>query len=184
MCAGGFCTGVANTPFRQVIERLKSVMQMREQANGKSAYSWFGPCAVDLVRREGFWNGLMQGTSATFIREIPQYVVYYPSYEVAKSFYSSHITNETAVYVLAGGTAGALQWLPPIYCFDVIKTRMQTVDKGYYKGWIDCATRMYKYEGLAVFFRGFHIAILRAAPLHAIVFVGYESCMKLLKYFS
>lgn len=184
MMAGGFCTGVAQSPVRQVTERLKSVMQMREQANGKSAYSWFGPCAVDLIRKEGFVNGLMQGSSATLIREIPQYIVYYPSYELSKRFYSNHINNETAVTMLAGGTAGALQWLPPIYCFDVIKTRMQTAEKGYYKGWLDCTRQLYSKEGLAVFFRGYHIALIRAAPLHAIVFFGYENCMKFCKYVS
>ena len=35
---------------------------------------------------------------------------------------------------LAGGTAGVVQWLPPFFCFDVIKSRMQTSPPHYYKG--------------------------------------------------
>jgi solute carrier family 25 carnitine/acylcarnitine transporter 20/29 len=54
---------------------------------------------------------------------------------------------------LAGGTAGTVQWLPPIYCFDVIKSRMQTAPQGFYKNLGDCATKLYREHGMAVFFR-------------------------------
>ena len=54
---------------------------------------------------------------------------------------------------LAGGTAGTIQWLPPIYCFDVIKSRMQTAPQGTYKNIKECALKMYKEEGAQVFFR-------------------------------
>jgi solute carrier family 25 carnitine/acylcarnitine transporter 20/29 len=54
---------------------------------------------------------------------------------------------------LAGGTAGTLQWFPPIYCFDVIKSRMQTAPQGTYSGIRDCARRMYAEGGVKVFFR-------------------------------
>ena len=54
---------------------------------------------------------------------------------------------------LAGGTAGTIQWLPPIYCFDVIKSRMQTAPQGTYTSISDCAKKMYKEEGARVFVR-------------------------------
>ena len=54
---------------------------------------------------------------------------------------------------LAGGTAGTIQWLPPMYCLDVIKSRMQTAPRGTYSGIKDCATQMYAEGGYKVFFR-------------------------------
>ncbi len=54
---------------------------------------------------------------------------------------------------LAGGTAGVVQWLPPIYCLDVIKSRMQTAPKGYYSGVADCVSKLYREHGIKVFFR-------------------------------
>lgn len=81
------------------------------------------------------------------------------------------------VQLLAGGTAGVVQWLPPIYCFDVLKSRMQTAPQGYYKGLLDCAMRSYREEGIQVFYRGLTPAIFRAFPLHATIFVCYELVM-------
>lgn len=64
-------------------------MQIRESQGGKTAYSWTGACAVDLIRREGLRNGLFQGFSSVLFREIPQFAVYYPSYEIAKELYAT-----------------------------------------------------------------------------------------------
>lgn len=43
--------------------------------------------------------------------------------------------------VLAGGVAGCAMWLPPVYCLDVIKTRMQTARDGVYRGVWDCLVK-------------------------------------------
>lgn len=44
MLAGAY-TGVVQTPVRQVVDRVKGVMQIREREGGKSPYSWTGACA-------------------------------------------------------------------------------------------------------------------------------------------
>jgi len=85
--AGGY-TGFVQSPIRQVVERVKSVMQVREAAGGRSPYSWSGACAVDLVRKEGWRGGLFQGMSSVYMREIPQFAMYYPAYALAKDTYS------------------------------------------------------------------------------------------------
>lgn len=54
---------------------------------------------------------------------------------------------------LAGGTAGVVQWLPPIFWFDVLKSRMQTAPKGHYSGLWDCTKKLYAEHGFAVFNR-------------------------------
>lgn len=180
MTLAGALTGVIQTPVRQVVERVKSVMQVRE-SNGKQIYKWSGDCLVELVKREGIRNGLFQGMSAVLLREVPQFAVYYPCYEITKKFLSSYIDNTTLLQFLSGGIAGTVQWLPPIYFADVMKSRMQTVPKGFYKGPLDCAIKLYQEGGIRIFFRGLTPALARAFPLHALIFVGYETTMKQLR---
>lgn len=91
-CAGMFA-GIFQSPARQIMERIKSVMQIRESFSGKSPYSWSGECAIDLVRKEGIRNGLFQGYSSVLLREVPQFTVYYPCYEYCKSLYSQVTTT-------------------------------------------------------------------------------------------
>lgn len=47
--------------------------------------------------------------------------------------------------MLAGGLAGCAIWLPPVYCLDVIKTRMQTAVPGVYCGVVDCFLKTVRY---------------------------------------
>lgn len=68
-------------------------------------------------------------------------------------FHLQNLSNPMVAQFLAGGTAGTIQWLPPIYCFDVIKSRMQTAPQGTYTSISDCAKQMYKENGIKVFFR-------------------------------
>jgi len=64
------------------------------------------------------------------------------------------------------------QWLPPLYCVDVMKSRMQSAEPGVYSSLWDCMVKSYRAEGLGVFFRGLPVAMLRAFPLHACIFFG------------
>lgn len=177
MTLAGAITGLVQTPVRQVVERVKSVMQVHETSAGKQAYKWSGECFVELIRKEGIRNGLFQGMSSVLLREIPQFSVYYPCYEFTKKSLSPHIENQSMLQFVSGGIAGVVQWLPPIYFADVLKSRMQTAPKGFYKGWIDCTQRLIKEEGFRTFYRGLTPALLRAFPLHALIFLGYESSM-------
>jgi hypothetical protein len=82
--------------------------------------------------------------------------------------------HRTLSQFLAGGTAGVMQWLPPIYFTDIIKSRMQTAPLGTYRGVLHCVSTLYAEGGIAIFFRGLIPALCRAGPLHAIIFVVYE----------
>lgn len=176
----GLFTGFVQTPFRQVFERVKTVMQVHEAPGGKRLYSWSGACAAALVRKHGLINGLFQGTGSVLLREVPQFGVYYTVYQASKSHYSQYTTSATVASFFAGGTAGVVQWLPPFFFADVLKSRMQTCPPGYYKGVLDCARVLYKDHGMAVFFRGLSPALVRAFLLHAIIFVGYEGSLSFL----
>lgn len=46
--------------------------------------------------------------------------------------------------MMAGGIAGTVQWLPPFYCADVLKSRMQSAAPGVYSSVWDCAVKSYR----------------------------------------
>jgi solute carrier family 25 carnitine/acylcarnitine transporter 20/29 len=78
MTLAGAFAGMMQSPARQIFERVKSVMQIRERQGGLKPYSWSGECFVQLIKTEGVVNGLFRGMTATFMREVPQFAVYYP----------------------------------------------------------------------------------------------------------
>ena len=164
-------------------------------------------CAIELVRTQGVYRGLFHGLGACTIREIPQFAIYYPAYEITLQSllsldkrYSSRSQGEGGAIILdnkkiqreiptstlniyrllAGGFAGTVQWLPPVYFLDVIKSKMQASQPGEYKNTYDCVVKTYRSEGMRAFFRGFNVALVRAFPLHAILFLGYEYTMQYL----
>lgn len=181
MTLAGFITGIVQSPVRQVVERIKSVMQVHESSGGKGAYRWSGECVVELIRKEGVRKALFQGMGSVFLREVPQFAVYYPCYEISKKSLSIYTDNKSLLQFVCGGIAGVVQWLPPIYFADVLKSRMQTAPSGLYSSTWDCAAKLYKEFGIRIFFRGLTPAIFRAFPLHALIFLGYESTIALLK---
>ena len=91
----GAYAGLVQSPLRQIVERVKSVMQIQENLLGKSRYRWSGECFLDLLRSGSqsssahsssriLNGGLWQGMSSVLLREIPQFAVYYPTYAVSK----------------------------------------------------------------------------------------------------
>lgn len=201
MTAAGAWAGLLQSPARQIFERVKSVMQVQEAAGGKAPYKWSGECVVQLSKKEGLYHGLFRGLDATIARELPQFAIYYPIYELSvralkkwnnkdntgnsthtnKASSSSSASLPPHLLLLAGGVAGTIQWLPPFYCIDVIKSRMQSALPGVYTSAWDCAKKSYQKEGLPVFFRGLPVALVRAFPLHACIFLGYETTLAALK---
>ncbi|CAM9366106.1 unnamed protein product [Ascophyllum nodosum] len=186
MGLAGMFSGLANSPQRQVIERVKSVMQVRLGEKHKPPYSWSGACLMDLVRKEGVVMGLFRGHNSTLLRETVQFGIYYPTYATAKKFFipedparRSKIP-EPILQTIAGGLAGCASWMPPVYTLDVIKTRMQTAAPGTYSGIWDCTAKTWRAEGMGMFSRGLGPSLLRAFPLHGLIFLGYETTLLVL----
>mmetsp|Transcript_31196 Transcript_31196/g.49103 ORF Transcript_31196/g.49103 Transcript_31196/m.49103 type:complete len:311 (-) Transcript_31196:879-1811(-) len=173
--AGGFA-GAVNAGPRSVFERVKCVMQMAKGVDGPR-YAWSGAAAAGIVRTQGI-RGLFQGASSTFAREIPQFAIYYPAYEISKTWLEENTNfSQVSTRLVAGGFAGLTNWVPPIYCMDVVKSRMQTAPAGTYKSLMDCAVMTYRTGGVGVFFRGLELALARAFLLHGSVFCCYEAAM-------
>ena len=185
----GASAGVTSSLVRGPIERMKTVMQSSETTDGRRLYRGPVDTFKAIYSRRGL-SGLFAGTGSTMVRESMQFAVYFPSYDLMKRGVH-HLAckqegeNNARIVALAtpiiGGIAGALQWLPPTYCVDVVKTRLQAdVGGERYSGMWDCAVKTYQSEGAAVFFRGLPAALIRAVPLHAGVFTGVEITKSLL----
>lgn len=175
----GANAGLFSSFVRSPIERVKTVMQIRNSSVTKAPYSNSISCAFNLVKDHGFRAGLYEGVGSTIAREVPQYLFYFIVYEHVKKTLTPYIGNVPS-QAIAGGTAGAFTWLPPIFCIDVVKTKLQSAPAGSYTGMIDCFQKCLKEEGWPVFFRGTGIALMRAFPLHGTIFVVFEGVMKFL----
>ncbi|KAJ3093304.1 Mitochondrial carrier protein ymc2 [Physocladia obscura] len=83
---------------------------------------------------------------------------------------------------LYGAASGYIFWVT-IYPVDVIKSRVQTdgfkgtLDQKY-KGSFDCARKIVVADGLKGLYRGFWTCMARAGPVNGIVFVSFETAMK------
>lgn len=60
-----------------------------------------------------------------------------------------------------------------LLALQVIKSRLQGAPEGTYKGFIDCAAKTVKADGVKALFKGFGPAMLRAFPANAATFVSF-----------
>jgi solute carrier family 25 (mitochondrial carnitine/acylcarnitine transporter), member 20/29 len=121
-------------------------------------------------------NILFRGLSATFTREVPGFAIYFSTYEHLKHTHTRD-TGETlplSASFVYGGASGAIAWAG-IYPQDMIKTRMQAIqDLSVKPTFIGTAKQIYVENGIRGYFRGFHLALLRAVPLHSGTFMMME----------
>jgi solute carrier family 25 carnitine/acylcarnitine transporter 20/29 len=154
----GFASSFVVTP----IERLKILRQT------ESEYEY-----ARNSRIRGKVNFLYRGLSMTFIREMPGFAIYFTVYEFLKDVTSATTTSSTNTFhhFIFGAASGTAAWAF-IYPQDLVKTQIQanTNDQSIAR----LVGAIYKEKGLGGFFKGFHLALLRAIPLHAGTFAMFE----------
>ena len=175
---------------------VKIQLQNQSTSPGKPGYRG-NLATIGHVMKKGGPLGIMQGLVPTMVRETPSFGLYFAAYEgagramraAAGSFWPEEAslspTMDAFITLMAGGVGGTLAWAST-YPFDVIKTRMQKRDPGkeVKKGMIATTKALYRNEGMAVFFRGFAPAVIRAFPANAVTFFVYELTLKLLNRVS
>lgn len=181
---GGLFAGLTSSFVRAPIEQIKTVMQARNAPGSNAApYRNSFHCARQVVKTEGIYNGLYRGLSPTIIREMCQYAIYYPAYDIAKRTAAGEDgdINKLAAHqlIICGAFAGVAQWIPT-YWQDVVKSRIHNAPPGTYNGFIHCTKTLLKTEGFRVFWVGFNAAQVRAAPMHGFIFLGYDMTMRML----
>lgn len=158
-CIAGSIAGFAASFVVTPIERLKILAQTKTDKIGKNKIGKMGLAY------------LYQGLSSTFTREMPGFAIYFSVYESMKDNISTQRNLTMIDHFVMGGISGFLAWFF-IYPQDIVKTRIQAATTK--KTPVEIIREIYKHNGVKGFFRGFHLALLRAVPLHAGTFAMFE----------
>ncbi|KZO92860.1 mitochondrial carrier [Calocera viscosa TUFC12733] len=131
----------------------------------------------------GIWRahgvtGLYRGFTATMLRDAG-YGPYFFAYELTTRL--SPPSPLTPLF--AGAIAGIIGWLAT-FPFDVIKTRVQSVDRdvaGPYRSTWSTARASLREEGWGVFWRGLWPTLIRAVPVNMATFGAFELALHFLR---
>ncbi|KAK9703197.1 Mitochondrial carrier protein [Popillia japonica] len=183
-CIGGLATVLATCP----VELVKTVLQANTEGKGNWNRSLItrDTSMIGCIRsiyKQGGIPGLYRGLIPMMYRDVPTYGIYTWAYEfLMHYFYHAHILSDITRQILAGGCAGVVSWMF-IIPLDVVKSRIQADNplNPRYKGMVDCFYKSYKSDGMAIFNKGFLVVCLRAFPVNAATFVGYETALKILR---
>jgi len=161
----GFMQVVATNPMEIVKLRMQLQSQLPvEQRTG----------AIKVVKDLGI-SGLYRGSAATWARDIPYSMIFFPVYGNAKAALSDEngdigIGANLACGTLAGATAGGL--MTPC---DVLKTRYQ--QKGgvaKYGSISNCFRETLRNEGVFAFYKGAIPRMVTQGPLFGIALTAFE----------
>lgn len=182
-CIGGVASTLVNTP----IELAKTVLQAHTSKQQNQTKLTPTSCLLDLFRKRGF-SGCYHGGLILLIRDVPTFGLYAVCYEhIACHLKTNFSSTKRSVRILyegiAGGLSGVITWFLALP-IDVIKSRYmldcQNINQRKYSGIVDCIQKTYSYHGLAVFYRGLSVAMIRAFPVNLLCFVTYEQTLRFL----
>jgi hypothetical protein len=114
--------------------------------------------------------------------------VYFGGYETTK-YLLSELQNKSAgpgIQFLAGGICGIMCWLV-VFPLDLVKSLIQKETlqtKPKYGNTRNCVQDIYKRGGLAGFYRGITVTLIRAFPIHSLNFLVYEQTLLLVRHLS
>ncbi|CAH8522600.1 unnamed protein product [Heterobilharzia americana] len=133
-------------------------------------------CIRTILRVQGF-SGFYSGTMIQAFRDIPGFATYF--YTAAESIKMGKYIGLSTFWsaFIGGAIGGTLSWCVSLP-FDVIKTRQQVVNGISTSSVI---TQLLKENNYQVFFRGFHVVIIRALLVNACTFAVYETVCEYLK---
>lgn len=133
---------------------------------------------INNVYRTRGLRGFYTGFGAQLMREIPFFSAFFGSYEIlCQSFRKYTKMSDTTVYFVSGGIAGQVAWITSI-APDSVKSVIQTSDRPL--SIRDTARQIYLAKGYRGFFAGVGVAVVRAFPANAALFLGYEYTKALL----
>lgn len=172
----GICAGMTSIPITTPVEYLK-VKKQGFDGKGKTYSS--------LIRKAGP-TGIFTGMVPTFFRDVPTYGVYFYAYGQMKKylglnqneFENTSIKHKTIKTMIAGGCAGTMSWIAG-YPMDVVKSYVQY--HPHKKSMYTASKHLYTKYGIQYFYRGISPCLVRAFLVNGVVFVGYESIIKLLE---
>ncbi|KAK9952243.1 hypothetical protein ABG768_018096 [Culter alburnus] len=200
-CGAGTCQVVVTTPMEMLKIQLQDAGRLAAQRTVTASAPAAGPTpslvasqaaqpgtnapprasatriTLELLKTRGL-RGLYKGAGATLMRDVPFSMIYFPLFAnlnaVGRTEDRHSNPQERAPFLqsfVAGCTAGSVAAVA-VTPLDVIKTRLQTLQKGEgedsYRGIIDCTQRILKREGPTAFLKGATCRALVIAPLFGI----------------
>lgn len=167
----GFCTAFVLCPA----DILKCRAQLERAAGGTGNIR---ELMGKIIKKEGL-RGFYTGLGCQIARDIPFYFFFFGSYELSCSQLKKNFPtmSDTAVYFISGGLAGQCAWLASMP-MDAVKSIVQTQDTKI------SAVNVYKNimakQGFGGLYNGVGVAVIRAFPANAALFLGYELSRKLM----
>jgi len=187
MAAGGsagFCQIIVTTPMELLKIQLQDAGRVAAMAKaagqGASAPRVTAmQITTELLRTRGIM-GLYRGTAATMLRDVSFSMVYFPLFAHLNALgpRKGDGSGEAVFWCsfLSGCAAGSLSALA-VNPFDVVKTRLQVINKGQgdavYSGIADAFVKILKEEGPKAFFKGGACRMIVIAPLFGIAQMVY-----------
>ncbi|KZT56828.1 mitochondrial carrier [Calocera cornea HHB12733] len=176
----GAATGVLASTITTPTELLKIRQQTLTSPRGLPSTR---AVLAGIWRRQGV-TGLYRGFTATVLRDAG-YGPYFFAYELTTRLSPpSPLTP-----LLAGAIAGIIGWAAT-FPFDVIKTRVQSVDRpardavgaaAAYRSTWSTARASLREEGWGVFWRGIWPTLIRAVPVNMATFGAFELALHFLR---
>ncbi|KAM4733388.1 mitochondrial glutamate carrier 1 isoform 2-T5 [Anableps anableps] len=197
-CGAGTCQVVVTTPMEMLKIQLQDAGRLAAQrpvapppqaAAPGPAPSLVAPPArpqrpsatsitAELLKTRGL-AGLYRGAGATLMRDVPFSMIYFPLFANLNALGRQRAEGQADVQAqapfwqsfVAGCSAGSVAAVA-VTPLDVIKTRLQTLQKGEgedtYRGIVDCTRRIMRREGPSAFLKGAACRALVIAPLFGI----------------
>lgn len=162
------CAAVITVSFIHPIDVVKTRMQVapKDQAS-------LGQVIGGAMKTEGL-GAFYKGIGPAWLREASYTSLRLGLYEPVKILVGATAGAGFFRKFLAGAIAGAIG-----SCagnpFDVLKTRMMA-DKTSNKGLGEVASEIMKLEGMAGFYKGFNVNVMRAMVLNATKMACYDTC--------
>ncbi|KAG7263032.1 hypothetical protein CRUP_009438 [Coryphaenoides rupestris] len=201
-CGAGTCQVVVTTPMEMLKIQLQDAGRLAAQRTVPTpaqagapglAPSLVAPPPVpppcrtsatsitlELLKTRGL-TSLYRGAGATLLRDVPFSMIYFPLFANLNAMGPRGVGagcqgdgNERAPFLqsfMSGCVAGSVAAVA-VTPLDVIKTRLQTLQKGEgedsYRGIVDCTRRIISREGPSAFLKGATCRALVIAPLFGI----------------
>lgn len=177
----GICEAVfAVTPTETIKTKI-----IHDQFSASPRYKGLVHGISLMVKEEGI-QGIYRGVVPTMLKQgcnqATRFLVYTNLMDVIKTYRKTSGSSSVPpawLTALTGGAAGFFS----VYVtmpFDIVKTRMQGLERAQYKNSFDCLTSIYRKEGLKAYWRGTTPRLLRVSLSTSILFTCYEQIMGVL----
>lgn len=177
----GSCASFVLTPVELIKCKLQ-VSNLEIQLPDEDRHTEIIPTIRSILKERGFL-GLWQGQSGTFIRESLGSMIWFGTFEIMKQHWIRQNSNKTAELgidnnseyitswqLLFCGACAGLAFNGSVFPADTIKSVMQTN----HMGLMTAIHTIKERYGIAGFYRGLGITLLRSIPSNAAVFFTYE----------